>query len=248
MSGVRIWAEEILRIEWRCSSVRRVLCEVLFIFIKENSCSHKYVLPNIESVWAAWEHRWGIVSGMKRGNSAAPTDSYFAFSVSLHWSSISSICRFDGALSTSAANGLLSSSNLLLGASKSANRRMKSAPSMPSFSVNCLVGKTAAATFSFIVWQCGKWLKFSWRICVSHRRSLVLKALTVASTSVMIRPRPWSCRISAFKWLVMSHRNILFRSSDVSFPLLSMNSQISSRNSKNLSSTFPWLSHRTSVW
>ena len=40
---------------------------------------------------------------MKRGNSAAPTDSYFAFSVSVHWSSISSICRFDGALSTSAA-------------------------------------------------------------------------------------------------------------------------------------------------
>ena len=147
MSGVRLWAEEILRIEWRCSSVRRVLCEVLFIFIKENSCSHKYVLPNIESVWAAWEHRWGIVSGMKRGNSAAPTDSYFAFSVSLHWSSISSICRFDGALSTSAANGLLRSSNLLFGASKSSNRRMKSAPSMSSFSVNCLVGKTAAATF-----------------------------------------------------------------------------------------------------
>ena len=45
----------------------------------------------------------GIVSGMKRGNSAAPTDSHFDFSVSLHWSSISSICRFDGALSTSAA-------------------------------------------------------------------------------------------------------------------------------------------------
>ena len=130
--------EEILRIEWRRSSVRRVLCEVLFIFIKENSCSHKYVLPNIESVWASWERRWGIVSGMKRGNSAAPTDSHFDFIVSLHWSSISSHlqvwwCAFH----------VSCSSNLLFWASKSANRRMKSAPSMPSFSVNCIVGKTA---------------------------------------------------------------------------------------------------------
>lgn len=50
-------------------------------------------------VWAARVHSWGIVSGRKRGNSAAPTDSYFAFSVSLHWSSISSIWRFDGHVS-----------------------------------------------------------------------------------------------------------------------------------------------------
>ena len=32
------------------------------------------------------------MSGMKRANSAAPTGSYFAFSVSLHWISINSIC------------------------------------------------------------------------------------------------------------------------------------------------------------
>jgi len=125
----------------------------------------------------------GHCVGDKRGNSAAPTDSYFAFSVSLHWSSISSIWRFDGAFSTSAANGLPSSSKRLFWASKSANRRVKSAPSMPSFSANCAVGK--AATCSFIVWQCGKWLKLSCSICVSHRRSLVLKALTVAYMSVI---------------------------------------------------------------
>ena len=60
----------------------------------------------------------GHCVGNETWKSAAPTDSYFAFSVSLHWSSISSICRFDGALSTSAANGLLSSSNLLFGGFK----------------------------------------------------------------------------------------------------------------------------------
>jgi len=60
MSGVRLWAEKILRIEWRCSSVRRVLCEV--VFIKENSCSHRYVLPHrgVSSLGGSW----GIVSGI----------------------------------------------------------------------------------------------------------------------------------------------------------------------------------------
>ena len=57
--------------------------------------------------------------------------------MSLHWSSISSIWRLVGALSTSTANGLLSSSNLLFWASKSANRPVISVLSMPSFSPNC---------------------------------------------------------------------------------------------------------------
>ena len=52
---------------------------------------------------------------MKRGNCAAPTESYFDLSVSQHWSSIGSNWRLVGALSTSTANGLLSSSNLYLG-------------------------------------------------------------------------------------------------------------------------------------
>ena len=147
MSGVRLWAEEILRIEWRRSSVRRVLCEVLFIFIKENSCSHKYVLPNIESVWSAWERRWDIVSGMKHGNSAAPTDSYFAFSVSLYWSSISSICRFDGALSTSAANGLLSSLNLLFFGFKIGKSPYEVSTKYAEFYSKLSSWETAAATF-----------------------------------------------------------------------------------------------------
>jgi len=60
MSGVRLWAEEILRIEWRCSSVRRVVCEV--VVIKENSCSHRYVLPHREV--SSLGGSWGIVSGI----------------------------------------------------------------------------------------------------------------------------------------------------------------------------------------
>ena len=109
----------------------RFLCDVLFIFIKENSCSHRYVLPNIESIWAAWVRSWGIVSGMNRGNCAAPTESWFDLSVSQHWISFSSIWRLVCALSTSTANRLLSSSNL------SANRRVNSELSALSFSTNC---------------------------------------------------------------------------------------------------------------
>lgn len=48
--GVRIWAVETVRMEWRCASVGRLLCDVLFIFITEKSCSHTYVLTNTESL------------------------------------------------------------------------------------------------------------------------------------------------------------------------------------------------------
>ena len=64
------------------------------------------------------------------------TQSYFDLSVSQHWSSISSIWRLVGALSTSTANTLLSSSNLHFWASKSANRQVISALSALSFSAN----------------------------------------------------------------------------------------------------------------
>ena len=87
--------------------------DAFFSFIKENSCSHRYVLPNIERVWAPWMRSWGIISGMNRANWAAPTESYFAFGVSLRWSSISSICMCEGALSVTTANVLMSSWNLL---------------------------------------------------------------------------------------------------------------------------------------
>ena len=185
MFGVRLWAEDILRIEWRCSSVSRLLCDVLFIFIKEKSCLHRYVLPNIERILAAWVGSWGIVSGMKRGNCAVPTETYFALSVSLHWSSISSIWRLGDALASSMANGLLSSSNLLLW---SANRRVKLALSMPSFSAN-----GNKETCSFIVLQHGKWPRFfAASTQISHRRSLVWNAFTAACISVITWPSPWN--------------------------------------------------------
>ncbi len=86
MFGIRFCVVEILRMDCRCSSVRRLLCDVLLIFITENSFSHRYVLPNIHKVRAAWTRSWGIASGMKQVNCAGPTVSYFAFSVPLHCS------------------------------------------------------------------------------------------------------------------------------------------------------------------
>jgi len=79
------------------------------------SCVDLHQREQLFTQVCAATHRESCV-GDKRGNS------YVAFSMSLHWSSISSIWRFDGAFSTSAANRLLSSSNLLFWASKSANR------------------------------------------------------------------------------------------------------------------------------
>lgn len=43
--GVRLQTAEVLRIEWSLSSVWRGPCYVVLIFIKENSCLHRYVLP-----------------------------------------------------------------------------------------------------------------------------------------------------------------------------------------------------------
>ena len=77
------------------------------------------------------------MSGMNHGNCAAPTESWFDLSVSQHWSSFSSIWKLVGALSTSTANRLLSSSNLHFWASKSANRWVNSELSALSFSTNC---------------------------------------------------------------------------------------------------------------
>ena len=77
------------------------------------------------------------MSGMNRGNCAAPTESWFDLSVSQHWSSFSSIWRLVGALSTSTAKRLLSISNLHFWDSKSANRQVNLALSALSFSTNC---------------------------------------------------------------------------------------------------------------
>jgi len=70
MSGVRLWAKETLRMEWRCSSVRRVPCEMVLIFIKVNSCSHGYVLPHIERCEQPGR-QLGHRVGDKRGNCSA---------------------------------------------------------------------------------------------------------------------------------------------------------------------------------
>ena len=63
--GAGVWDKEIKseiknpRIKWRRSPVKRLLFDVMFSFTKENSFSHRYVLPDIESVWAAWMSSWG---------------------------------------------------------------------------------------------------------------------------------------------------------------------------------------------
>ena len=44
MFGVRFCAAETLMMEWRCESLRRLLWGVLFIFITEKSCSHRYAV------------------------------------------------------------------------------------------------------------------------------------------------------------------------------------------------------------
>lgn len=79
---------------------------LLFIFVAEKSCSRRYVLPNSL-----------LASGMKLADCSA----HRAMSVSLHWMTISYIWMLTGALSVSAANGLLSTPNF-----KSANLCVKS--------------------------------------------------------------------------------------------------------------------------
>ena len=76
------------------------------------------------------------MSEMNRGNCAAPTESNFDLSGSQHWSSISSIWRLVGALFTSTANRLLSSSNLHLGF-KASKPPDKLGAEWLSFSTNC---------------------------------------------------------------------------------------------------------------
>ncbi len=53
------------------------VCEVMLIFIRDKSCTHRYVSPNMQNIRAACRLSWGIVSGMNRGNCAAQTKSYW---------------------------------------------------------------------------------------------------------------------------------------------------------------------------
>lgn len=123
MSGLRLRAEEILRIDPKSSSIRSLLWDVLVIFIQENSCSHRSVLPNMENIWAAWVRGGGTVSGIKCWNLCS------AHSITLwilHRSSISSIWRFARCIFYfPTANRFRSSSNPHFWTSKLANRRVK---------------------------------------------------------------------------------------------------------------------------
>lgn len=115
------------------------------------------------------------------------------------------------------------------GASKSAHRRRKSVGSMLNLSAKCAPGNTTVHSFSFMILQLEKWFKFSFRICVSHRLSLVLNAFTVLYMSEITCPCQCSYRLNTFKWLSVSHRNgishmdVSFWSSVVYFSLSSMN-------------------------
>jgi len=138
------------------------------------------------------------ISGMKRANSAAPIDSY---------SNLPSVCCYSGTRSvpfgcvrvrfSTTANGLQNSWNLLFYASKSVNQGLKLAQNRLSFSANSAPANNGGRnTCSVMFLQQGKWLKFLRRICLTHRLSLILKALTVAYMSEMMRSRPCSCRFS----------------------------------------------------
>lgn len=153
---------------------------------------------------------------MKRGNCAGPKESYFSAPFG------GRLVRFSRQLQTHP--------NLLFWASKSANRRVKSALSMQSFSGNCALGNTD--TCSFIVWQHGKWPKFSRSICVSHRRSLVLNAFS----DHMILPLKLQVE------RIEMARNATQKRCVFPFAFHELTDFL-----KQLFSTLPRLSHRTSV-
>lgn len=117
----------------------------------------------MESIWAAWVWSWGIILWLERVTTLESNQLHLEVS----W------C-------VSTANGFLSRSKRHFCTSKLANRRVNSALSTQSFSANCAHGNTAVEICLFIVWQQGKQSR-----CPCS--SLVLKALTAAYISVMIR-------------------------------------------------------------
>jgi len=109
--------------DWMKLLVSKTTSLWCFVYLNHREQLFAHVYANTESVWAAWIRNCGVASGMKRPNSAVPRESHFAFSVSLHRGSISSICMCDGAFSTATANWLLISWNLLFCAPKPATWR-----------------------------------------------------------------------------------------------------------------------------
>lgn len=91
--GARLWAEEILRVKSRCLAISQLLCDVMFSFIKENSCSHRNVLPNSYRLSSS-ETQLGNCAGELTGTLRSTTAAYFALSASLRLRSTNSIQRF----------------------------------------------------------------------------------------------------------------------------------------------------------
>lgn len=129
-----------LRMDCRCSSVRRLLCAVVLIFITGKSFSQRYVLPNIHVVRAARRRSRGISSGMEWMNCAGPVVSHYTAAQSAPFR----ICT--GAVSTSMANGLRRNSKFFFCASKSPRRLANSSRSALSLSAKCAFGNTVAPT------------------------------------------------------------------------------------------------------
>ena len=232
MFGVRFCAVETRKMEWRCASVRRLLCGFLLIFITQKNCSHRYVLPNMQSIWESCrqsccrDEAWKLVL--------------------LHWRSISSIRRFTGALSMSTANGALDRSNFNFWAATLENRRVNYVPSVPSLSTNVQSGERWKHVLSLF----GN-TQSDWSSPAASELPTGAALLGKLSRHHTCQPCPWSTVIC----FVMSHKKTpdhiaTFRPRApwcLSLPL-SRNWQISSYNSISLLSAFARLSHRTSVW
>lgn len=106
-----------------------------------------------------------------------PQHHIFDWGVSSHWSSISSIWRLGGTLSTSTAKELLSSSNLHFWTPKLANRQLNSMLSTTNFSENCTHGNTVEEICGFMVWQQGKWpTLMNLNLSLSFGISVVMRA------------------------------------------------------------------------
>jgi len=70
---VKVWAEETIRIEWSCSSARRLLCDASFTLIIENNCSHMYMQTlkaseQLGYVTVALHREWSVQTQQYPGN------------------------------------------------------------------------------------------------------------------------------------------------------------------------------------
>lgn len=204
------------------ASVSWLLCDVSFIDNTEKLCSHRYVLPNIQSIWAVCGWSW---------------DTDFSFSCSTIW-------MFIGAFSICTANEWLSS-NLGSGLQSRQVTVWTWYEPCPVFQQNVhLKTQWQKTGVSWnIEWQHSKWPKIPCNICISQKCSLVLKALTEACMSVITRSHSWSWRFNALRWFFMSQRN----ASSV-FSLCFPQTDSFLHATLYLLSTFTYFSQHTSAW